>query len=298
MRYRITFIIAFFALCSTTWAQPSLLSEANKFLGKGQWEQAEALFSKHLKKNKKDSAAWFNKGLCLVRMEKYEQALPALLKAHEYKYVPANALRINFAKCYAQTNQHHKALDTLDALATNGFGIFTMLSDTSFAPIRAHDRFKTALQNITYNAYPCMANTNARRFDFWVGTWEVFNPQGVKVGENVITRAKGGCAIHESWTSTNIYSGQSISFYDPYDGKWKQSWVGSGGDASNYVETEDGEGDLQFVSQQKNANGQPFMYRMTFYHNKDNTVRQHMESSTDNGTTWTTAFDGLYKRKE
>ena len=35
----------------------------------------------------------------------------------------------------------------------------------------------------------------------------------------------------------------------------------------------------------------------TWYDNADGTVRQHWEQSKDGGKSWTTAFDGLYKKK-
>ena len=37
--------------------------------------------------------------------------------------------------------------------------------------------------------------------------------------------------------------------------------------------------------------------RITWTPHPDGTVRQHWEQSTDGGQTWTTAFDGLYRRK-
>ena len=38
-----------------------------------------------------------------------------------------------------------------------------------------------------------------RQFDFWIGDWEVFNPQDQRVGSNRIDKVLGGCALHESW---------------------------------------------------------------------------------------------------
>jgi hypothetical protein len=36
--------------------------------------------------------------------------------------------------------------------------------------------------------------------------------------------------------------------------------------------------------------------RITWTPNPDGSVRQHWEASTDAGKTWTTSFDGLYRR--
>ena len=45
------------------------------------------------------------------------------------------------------------------------------------------------------------------------------------------------------------------------------------------------------------GDGQRRIERITWTPNADGTVRQHWEQSTDGGKTWTTAFDGLYRRK-
>ena len=45
------------------------------------------------------------------------------------------------------------------------------------------------------------------------------------------------------------------------------------------------------------AGGGRQLERITWTSNPDGTVRQHWEQSTDGGKTWTTAFDGLYRKK-
>jgi hypothetical protein len=47
---------------------------------------------------------------------------------------------------------------------------------------------------------PCSA-PEYRQFDFWAGSWNVFNPSGQQVGTNTIERTLGGCVLHEQWTS-------------------------------------------------------------------------------------------------
>ena len=38
---------------------------------------------------------------------------------------------------------------------------------------------------------PC-SGEEYNQFDFWVGDWEVFNPEGQKVGENKVEKILGG----------------------------------------------------------------------------------------------------------
>jgi hypothetical protein len=51
-----------------------------------------------------------------------------------------------------------------------------------------------------------------RQFDFWIGTWDVYNPQDVKVGENVIRKLDNGALLLENWTSTQGTTGHSMNF--------------------------------------------------------------------------------------
>ncbi|MBV6646913.1 MAG: hypothetical protein KI790_15760, partial [Cyclobacteriaceae bacterium] len=119
-----------------------------------------------------------------------------------------------------------------------------------------------------------------------------------KIGENSITMANGGCAIHESYTTPRGYTGQSINYYDIIDKKWHQHWVGSSGDMTNYLESDREDKMLQFVGKIMLANGNIILNRMTFTYSPDEmTVRQLIESSRDDGETWFPSFDGLYKKK-
>ncbi len=64
-----------------------------------------------------------------------------------------------------------------------------------------------------------------RQFDFWLGEWEVSGPNGNLAGHNTIERAENGCLITESWVNTAGGTGQSLNFYNPDTGLWRQVWV-------------------------------------------------------------------------
>ncbi|MEM7297349.1 MAG: hypothetical protein AAF391_03685, partial [Bacteroidota bacterium] len=205
---------------------------------------------------------------------------------------------LHVAKIHATRKDSERMYSTLEGSSENGFfAIARLKGDQEFASYQTEDRFIKLLEKVELNAYPCLRNEVWRHFDFWVGEWDVF-VNGNKVGDNSITRAVGGCAIHENYTTAGSYAGQSINFYSPVDKKWHQHWVGSSGDVYNYVETKREEGLLQFVSDFMNGQGTVSQSRLTFTLNEDGTVRQLFENSTDGGETWTSGFDGIYKRKK
>lgn len=68
-----------------------------------------------------------------------------------------------------------------------------------------------------------------REFDFWIGSWDVVDTLGNKVGENEITRIEEGCALTEKWTGAMGGTGTSINYYNPKEDTWNQLWVSSNG---------------------------------------------------------------------
>lgn len=136
-------------------------------------------------------------------------------------------------------------------------------------------------------------------FDFWLGDWEVFDPKGVKVGTNVIVSVSNGRGLYENWEgdpATGGNNGKSLNAYNPAKRQWQQFWIGSGG---GVIELAGGlVGDrMVLTGESQQPDGRTAADRITWTPNPDGTVRQLWEQSSDGGRTWSTAFDGLYKRK-
>src|SRR5205085_3224967 len=79
----------------------------------------------------------------------------------------------------------------------------------------------------TASPAPC-ADPATRQFDFWIGDWDVFNPDGKQVGTNRIAPLYG-CVLHESWKAMKVVEGQSFNRYDADRGVWHQTWVDNAG---------------------------------------------------------------------
>ena len=75
---------------------------------------------------------------------------------------------------------------------------------------------------------PCAAPLH-RQFDFWIGVWDVVGPAGKFAGINRVEPTDRGCALSESWSSAGGgYTGHSLNSVGS-DGRWRQTWVDSGG---------------------------------------------------------------------
>lgn len=135
-----------------------------------------------------------------------------------------------------------------------------------------------------------------RRFDFWVGDWDV-TTQGQPAGTNLVTLEEDGCLVHEHWTGAEGDTGQSLNFYDRQDGRWHQVWVANSGSVLDLAGTY-ADGTLTYRGERRKPDGSMLLHRLSFHPNTDGTVRQLWETSSDRGSTWNTVFDGLYHRKK
>jgi len=138
-------------------------------------------------------------------------------------------------------------------------------------------------------------NDKAHEFDFWIGEWDVYAHEKL-AGTNSIQPILDGCVLQEMWKGAQGSAGSSFNFYNPQTGKWHQFWVWRNGTTLDLSGSfQDGKMILEGAG--KDRDGKKIRNRITWYDREDGTVRQHWEQSRDNGKTWQTSFDGVYRRK-
>lgn len=130
------------------------------------------------------------------------------------------------------------------------------------------------------------------QFDFWIGDWNV-TVAGKPAGTNRIERVMNGCGLLEHWTSAGGGRGTSLNFYDRRTRTWSQAWIDESGNALRLTGTF-AAGKMTLASAPRRTDTGVDVQRITWSTHAGGTVRQVWESSTDGGTTWTVAFDGLY----
>ena len=141
---------------------------------------------------------------------------------------------------------------------------------------------------------PCSA-AEYKQFDYWVGEWDVFNPNDQKIGTNRITRVSGSCALLEQWQDARGGSGTSINYYDALDKRWHQVWMGGNGVAlqlhGNLVD-----GAMELSGDERVTPRGKVRDRIRWTLRPDQSVEQLWSNSTDGGVTWTVGFRGIYRR--
>jgi hypothetical protein len=138
-----------------------------------------------------------------------------------------------------------------------------------------------------------------RQFDFWLGRWEVYTPDGKRAGSNHIEPVLDGCVLRESWVGATGMIGSSYNTYAPGTRRWHQTWV----DNRGLLLLLDGgfaRGVMTLSGTTTDRKGVRTTHRIRWSNigaGRDS-VRQHWETSSDGGATWVDAFDGIYVRKK
>ncbi len=261
----------------------------------GDYEACIAVCDELLKEDGTNSSAHYFKGASLVRMKQYEKGIVHLTSADEYNYQPAVAVQANLLRAHAGLKQTETVLTQLKELAENQFRNSTFLEATEFAYLKENTSFAELRQQVLENANPCQYNEGAQRLDFWLGEWDVYQGD-VKTADSRITKGSDGCTLHEDYRTQSGFSGRSISYFDPSDELYKQTWVDKFNSVVHFTEVTSKPGYLCLEVVLPGGSGA--VTRMCYAYDADaDTVTQTLERSTDDRKTWTQNFEGIYKRK-
>ncbi len=203
---------------------------------------------------------------------------------------PANGFALfRLARTQAATGDADSALQTLKAWIGAGGGSYqAAITVPELQALHSDDRFLALVNPLK----PCQA-VEYRQFDFWLGDWNVESPAapGV-VSRNRIVSINWGCALHEQYRTPSGYEGSSLSFYDTTRKVWHQTWIDNQG-APLFLE-----GGLDGESMVLATTSDPEQFnRVSWTPHEEGRVRQHWQSTTDGGVTWSTVFDGYYSRR-
>ena len=214
---------------------------------------------------------------------------------------PPNQVALTEAREHAKAGRAQEALAALDRVTPPAPGVLNQLrTSDDFKSLRDNAKFQAIVAKLT----PC-SGPQYKEFDFWVGDWDVRNAAGQVLGHNRISKKFGGCVVVEEWDSASGGSGSSFNFYDQPTKQWHQFWVDATG--TNWLSS-DKQGNpatlrggihdgAMVLSSHPDTLPSIGLTRATWRPLPDGGVRQTFESSTDGGKTWTTSFDGFYKKK-
>ena len=274
----------------------SKMSAADQLFRAQKFNEAAIAYAEVTKEDPNNAAAWYQLGMSRLALRQFAPAIEALQKNISLKNNPV--AMYNVACAYARLGQNEKAFEWLKKADANQLPpSLNIAADDDLAGLRADARFVELANARERKRRPCLYSAEARQFDFWIGEWDVFNPQGQKAGTSVIQQVAEGCGILENWTDRFGSTGKSLNFYDSISQKWNQSWIGPMGGATRYAGTYR-DGAMRFEAEPVATNGVNTIRRLTFFNLDANTVRQFAEQSTDDGKSWTVSYDFKYVRRK
>lgn len=96
---------------------------------------------------------------------------------------------------YAKLKDKDKAFESLTKVLNAGNSLVaTLTSAPDLTSLRDDARFKELLTLSHRLTKTCLYQAEHRQFDFWIGEWNVQNPQVQPVGSSSIQRIEDGCA--------------------------------------------------------------------------------------------------------
>lgn len=259
--------------------------QADIYFQNQKWQQAADAYHALTQEEATSGLYWLRLGQSLYHLEQCESAKYPLQQAleHPSEEVQLSLTLLFLARCHAVLGDRAAVLRSIGAIeATGARPYLAVKNSVEFSSLSESPEFIAALDRLK----PC-ATAKHRAFDLWLGEWEVTSPnRDGWVAHSSITVSNDGCSIHESYTTPSGYTGKSINFYDIQKQQWHQTWIDNQG-AALYLE-----GALidQAMVLSNDTN------RVTWSVQTDGGVRQHWESTSDEGLTWSTAFDGYYSR--
>jgi len=264
----------------------------------GDWAKALAAFEALAKAEPSNPRAAFGLGAALHETGKPAEAIQALGRARALGYQPANQVRFRLARAYARTGDNAKAMSELQEAASNQFANAQVLQNKDLDPLRGDPAFAALVEKVNRNAKPCEADPNFRKFDFWVGDWDVQQtgvPRAPVGALSHIERILSGCVIFENWEPGPVGAGKSFNIYNTVTKKWEQYWVDATGRLTHYFGEFREDGNLYYEADQFGTTNK---VRMTFFNQGPDQVRQLGQVSADGGKTWTISYDLTYLRKK
>jgi hypothetical protein len=157
------------------------------------------------------------------------------------------------------------------------------------------------LPGIAGAATPCSDVPRMHALDFWLGHWSVHS-QDERVGDNLIERVLGGCAVTERWKDVRGREGLSLFYYDVSQDLWKQIWVTDDalrpGGLKEKLEQKEltAPGRMRFQGRYAGPSGATILDRTTLTSKADGSLHQLIEISTDEGRSWRPTFDSVHRR--
>jgi hypothetical protein len=143
---------------------------------------------------------------------------------------------------------------------------------------------------------PCAANAHGHGLDFWLGDWKITDGEQPGYATSVVSLELGKCLVVENWNDGAGHRGQNLFGYNVDSKTWSGIFADNRGRIHIFDHGTVAAGNAEFYGASDGPNGRTILNRISIVRMRSGNVEQTWQQSADNGTTWTTVFQGKYSR--
>lgn len=198
------------------------IADADRLAAGGDLDAAIAAYRALLESDADNGQASYGLGRALHSQGRLEEASESFHDALDQGFQPAGAM-LRIGMIHLQQGDAAQAKEWLRKSFDAGLPVRDFVPSLPGAELVEND---AALKRFVATLHPCERESN-RRWDFWIGDWDVYSPSGRKIGESIVKRVAGGCALSESWQGQA--AGTSLSWFDPARSLFVQHYIDSSG---------------------------------------------------------------------
>ena len=195
---------------------------------------------------------------------------------------------LNLAKAMAAAGQTDRALEVLHRLLDRGYN---PAADIRRSRLFDGLRDAPAYSDLRKRLEPCIGGAYDD-FAFTVGEWDVLNGanEGNASDKSVVTAVADGCGFYEKYWSSYGYKAESFTAFDDVSREWTRLVIDNQGFFLNFTQVSDADGVVL------EARDEQAIYRAITTRIDASSYRTTWLRSQDNGQTWHSYVDSLYRR--
>ena len=144
------------------------------------------------------------------------------------------------------------------------------------------------------NEHPCAAISEARQLDYWLGEWTMGN--GVDKSMSHVSLSLDKCVFVEHWENGKGHLAEKVFAYSQEDKNWYGMFTDNEGRVHVFLDGKVSTETAEFHGPSRGPKGEPVLNRLRVIRVSTDKLEEIWEKSTDNGSTWTTAYRAQYSR--
>jgi len=141
---------------------------------------------------------------------------------------------------------------------------------------------------------PCASNLETRQLDYWLGNWTMGS--GTDKSTSTVSLSLGKCVFVEHWQNGKGHVTEKMFAYSPEEKNWNGIFVDNQGRVHIFLDGKVSSEIAEFHGPSRGLNGKAVLNRLKVVRVSRDKLEEVWEKSTDNGSSWTTAYRVEYSR--